>query len=259
MEDPAPHDNDDSMSMSEKSGSEHGLTKQVTNGSITSKSGQVHDATSTPTAVRSEQSTWTPAMPPPPRPNFKATPTSAQPSNHSAQDSSQESVTTVTEERPSNARQRTVSSKNSAQETTKPVTRKRSHEEIDRRQATEEEEDIAEDDEYANDEFNEPANPISPFDWEDLELRHHRQMSDCAKQEQALYGQFDELCRVSFLKPYQQGNNPDQLTIKPQYFKVWAESGAEHETTRGFKRMRTQVTLVQHHEEELEKKRQHCK
>jgi hypothetical protein len=197
MENPTPHDQDDSRSMSEKSDSDQGLTKQTTNNSGTHVNGQLYD--STPTTVRGEQSSGTPAMPPPPRPNFKATPTSAQPSSHSQQDSSQELSVTSSEKKHGSGRQRTTSSKGSSQETTKPVTRKRSHEEIDRRQAAEDldDQDDEGNDEEASDEFKEPANAISPFDWEGLQQRYHDQMQHCADQEQDVYRQFGELCDVS--------------------------------------------------------------
>jgi hypothetical protein len=198
MENPTPHDQDDSRSMSEKSVSDQGLTKQTTTNSATHVNGQMYD--STPTTVRGEQSTGTPAMLPPPRPNFKATPTSAQPSSHSQQDSNQDLPVASSEKKRGSGRQRTTSSKDPTQETTKPVTRKRSHEEIDRRPAAEDSDDQDDEshDEEANDEFKEPANAISPFDWEGLQQRYHDQMRHCGQQEQELYRQFEELCSVSF-------------------------------------------------------------
>ena len=200
MESPTPQDKDDSRSASEKSSSDQGHRQQNSNSSTTLKNGQTPDAT--PTAVRSEQSIGTPLMLPPPKPNFKATPTSAQPSAHSVQEGpSQEFGAPVTEKKRSSDRQRTTSSKNPSQEPAKPVTRKRSHEEIDQRQAAEEvdNEDDDGNDEDATDEFNEPANAISPFDWENLERRYHQQTQDCTEQEQDLYRQFSELCQVSLL------------------------------------------------------------
>ena len=198
MENPTPHDQDDSRSMSEKSVSDQGLTKQTTTNSATHVNGQLYD--STPTTVRGEQSTGTPAMLPPPRPNFKATPTSAQPSSHSQQGSNQDLPVASSEKKRGSGRQRTTSSKDPAQETTKPVTRKRSHEEIDRRPSAEDSDDQDDEshDEEANDEFKEPANAISPFDWEGLQQRYHDQMRHCGQQEQELYRQFEELCSVSF-------------------------------------------------------------
>jgi hypothetical protein len=202
MENPTPHENDDSRSVSEKSNSDQSLAKQASQSSSTQKNSQMPD--STPTAVRSEQSSWTPAMPPPPRPNFKATPTSAQPSSHSSQDSSQTLPAASAEQKHASGRQRTTSSKDASQEATRRVTRKRSHEEIDRRQAAEEvnddEDDHDDHDQDATDEFNEPANAISPFDWADLQRRYHHQAEDYDQQEQDLYRQFGELSNVSF--PY---------------------------------------------------------
>jgi hypothetical protein len=197
MENPTPHEPDHSRSMSEKSGSDQDLTKQPSNGSTTQKSGQMHD--STPTTSRGEQPTGTPAMPPPPRPNFKATPTSAQPSSHSTQDSSQDLSAASSEKKHGSGRQRTTSSRDSGQEATKPITRKRSHEEIDRRQAAEDVDDHDDEghDEEATDEFKEPANAISPFDWRNIEERYHDQVQYYHKQEQDLYRQFGELSNVS--------------------------------------------------------------
>ena len=204
MENPAPHDQDDTRSASEKSSSDQSLVKQASQSSSTQRNSQMPD--STPTAVRSEQSTWTPAMPPPPRPNFKATPTSAQPSSHFTQDSSQELPTAPAEKKHDSGRQRTTSSKDASQETPQQVTRKRCREEIDRRQAVEQVNDDDDDDDHddhdqdATDEFNEPANAISPFDWADLQRRYHDQVEDYDQQEQDLYRQFGELSNVSF--PY---------------------------------------------------------
>ena len=198
MDNPTPHDQDDSRSVSEKSTPDQGLTKQSSNGSATQKSGQMQD--STPTTVRGEQSTWTPAMPPPPRPNFKATPTSAQPSSHSQRDSSQDFAVAPVEKKQGSGHHRTSSSKDASQETTKSATRERSHEQIDRRQTTGElhDEDSNGHDQEATDEFKEPANAISPFDWMDLEQRYHQQVQGYAEQEQDLYRQFGELTNVKF-------------------------------------------------------------
>jgi hypothetical protein len=231
MENPTPHDQDESRSMSEKSGSEHDLTKQVSNSSTTQRNGHMHD--STPTATRGEQSIGTPAMPPPPRPNFKTTPNSAQPSNHSQRDSTQELLAASTEKKHGSGRQRTMSSKDSSQEPTKPITRKRSHEENDRRQVVEEVDDGDDDDEDedATDEFNEPANAISPFDWENLQQRYHDQMRHCGEQEQDLYREFSRLCNVSFLSrvKYQVTDNLSTSTsgptLDPSTRRIVASSG----------------------------------
>ena len=198
METPTPQDKDGSRSVSEKSSSDKEHTQQTPSRSTTLENRQMHDAT--PTAARSKQSIGTPAMPPPPKPNFKATPTSAQPSSHSTQDSSQEPSAAMTEKKRVSGSQCTTSSKDSSQEATKPVTRKRSHEEIDRRKAAEDvdNEDDDDDDVDATDEFNEPANAISPFDWTDLRRRYHQQVQYCSEQEQDLYRQFGELCQVRF-------------------------------------------------------------
>lgn len=68
--------------------------------------------------------------------------------------------------------------------------RKRSHTEAERQQTAA--------DESASDEDNEPANPISVFDWMELESRYHQQMDQYGAQEQDLYRSFSELCGVLY-------------------------------------------------------------
>lgn len=79
--------------------------------------------------------------------------------------------------------------------------------------------------------FNDPSNPLPPFDWTDLESRYHHKMNDYAHQEGEIYRSFHELCDVSiaFLAYL------TYLTIE-QYFAVWAETGHQHEVERSFKR-----------------------
>ena len=275
MENPTPHEQDDSRLVSENNGSDQGLTKQASNNSVTHVNGQMYD--STPTTVRNEQPSTTPAMPPPPRPNFKATPTSAQPSSHSTQDSSQTLPAPSVEKKHGNGRQRTTSSKDASQEATQRVTRKRSYEEIDRRQAAEEsdEEDEDDHDQDATHEFNEPANAISPFDWEELQQRYHDQVGEYRQQEEYLYRQFRELSEVSSTRNFNHsstdngstsssGPGPEpimrtRVAASGMYIGAASALLQSQLDTDIVHSMRTQVTLVQHHEQELEAKRLHCK
>ncbi|WPH02351.1 Hypothetical protein R9X50_00521400 [Acrodontium crateriforme] len=81
-----------------------------------------------------------------------------------------------------------------------------------------------------------PANQISPFDWEELEEKYHNRVKTWAVEEQKAFQEFSQLC---------------------DYFGRWAQTAHSHEVGRGFKRLKTQATFVQHEESELEKKREH--
>ncbi|KAK3054456.1 hypothetical protein LTR09_004725 [Extremus antarcticus] len=85
-------------------------------------------------------------------------------------------------------------------------------------------------------EMSDPSERIEDFDWENHETRYHKKMDEFRNSENEIIDEFQSLC---------------------QYFNVWAQAGADHEVERSFKRMRTQTTLVHHHESELEDKRQH--
>ncbi|KAK5172322.1 uncharacterized protein LTR77_003960 [Saxophila tyrrhenica] len=83
---------------------------------------------------------------------------------------------------------------------------------------------------------SDPEDRIENFDWTDHESRYHAKMNEFRETENEIVNEFRSLC---------------------QYFDVWARAGADQEVDRSFKRMKTQAALVQHHEDELEKTRQH--
>ncbi|GAB7334011.1 hypothetical protein MBLNU13_g06107t2 [Cladosporium sp. NU13] len=232
MEDPTTQGESNSQSASEK-GISDGDQKKRGSGSTTSfKPNQNQEDSTTPTANPPQGSQQQFTMAPPPRPNFKATPTSAQPSKSMSQASSQE----ASQELPAASSQTigngdhqpAASSEHHANDRTNATPRKRSHVEVDQEPTVHDQE--------SSDDDAEPADQIAPFDWVGLEQRYHHQMGQYATEEQELYRSFNELCG---------------------YFYVWAEAGHAHEVDRSFKRMKTQITLVQHNEEALESKRLH--
>ncbi|KAK1918566.1 hypothetical protein P3342_001485 [Pyrenophora teres f. teres] len=83
---------------------------------------------------------------------------------------------------------------------------------------------------------SDPADRITDFDWEDLHHRYHEAMKTCHGEEAALMHEWEALMN---------------------YFRVWAQSGHEHETDRTYSRLRTRTTFVQHEEDTLEQKRHH--
>ncbi|TLD07939.1 hypothetical protein E2P81_ATG10563 [Venturia nashicola] len=230
MEKPTNLSEADSRSMSERSTSDQDLKKRSTNS--TASSGSNHDQNDSRTPMNKslqngQQSSTTP-MAPPPKPNFKATPTSAQPLQSEDHEPDHNPPASLEDTTQDETRQQAQPSKLPIKSTPHATLRKRSHVEVDRQQPADDGDDTDED--------REPADSIAPFDWMELESRYHQQMHQYGAQEQELYGSFSELCN---------------------YFYVWAETGHGHEVDRSFKRMKTQITLVQHEEQELEKKRLH--
>ncbi|KAK5677921.1 hypothetical protein LTS10_009804 [Elasticomyces elasticus] len=82
----------------------------------------------------------------------------------------------------------------------------------------------------------EPDVKIVDFNWTDLEERYHKRMGELSATEDEIYAEFNDLCN---------------------FFGVWASTSQTHEVSRSYKRLKTQMTLVQHHEEGLEQKRNH--
>ncbi|KAK5687970.1 hypothetical protein LTR17_026603 [Elasticomyces elasticus] len=82
----------------------------------------------------------------------------------------------------------------------------------------------------------EPDVKIVDFNWTDLEERYHKRMGELGATEEQIYAEFNDLCN---------------------FFGVWASTSHTHEVSRSYKRLKTQTTLVQYHEDELEKKRNH--
>ncbi|KAK0795969.1 hypothetical protein LTR02_003854 [Friedmanniomyces endolithicus] len=99
---------------------------------------------------------------------------------------------------------------------------------------------------------SEPHDRIAEFDWTDLERRYHHRMEGLGATEHQIYDEFNQLCDVHNLHQAHDWNADDA-----QFFGVWAATSQVHEVDRSYKRLKTRMTLVQHHEEELERKRGH--
>ncbi|EMC95293.1 hypothetical protein BAUCODRAFT_47991, partial [Baudoinia panamericana UAMH 10762] len=81
-----------------------------------------------------------------------------------------------------------------------------------------------------------PEDKIAEYHWEDLQERYHNKMKELTAREAAIFTEFNQLC---------------------EFFACWAATSQIHEVDRSFKRLKTQVTFVQHEELELEQKREH--
>ncbi|KAF1836658.1 hypothetical protein BDW02DRAFT_566750 [Decorospora gaudefroyi] len=114
-------------------------------------------------------------------------------------------------------------------ETQRPASARRSHDGVDE-QADVNAEDLSEE------ENTDPAERIEDFDWDDLHHRYHEAIKKCHGDEAELMQEWESLMA---------------------YFRVWANSGHEHETDRTYSRLRTRMTYVQHSEAQLEQKRNH--
>jgi hypothetical protein len=190
MEDPTSQAEASSRSASERSASDPELKTRGSGSFMSSESARSQDESTTPTGMPhhgGQQPSAMSGMAPPPRPNFKATPSSAQPSQPiSSVD--QELPTLSTETTMNGGRQPPAPSKTVTKDTVHTTPRKRSHVEVDHQRTA--------DDDEATDEDNEPANSIAAFDWTELESRYHQQMNHFQTQEQDLYKSFGELCDV---------------------------------------------------------------
>lgn len=235
MEDSVTQGENNSRSASEKGVSDRDQKKRGSGSTASSKSNENQEDSTTPTANPPHGSQHF-AMAPPPKPNFKATPTSAQPSKSMSQSSNQE----ASQELPAASSQTIANhdhqpaapSKQSANDKSHATSRKRSHVEVDQEPTARDQE--------SSDEDAEPADQIATFDWMELETRYHRQMEHYAAEEQDLYRSFSELCGVmhALLAAI-------AIFAKPtQYFYVWAETGHAHEVERSFKRYRPSLEYL---------------
>ncbi|KAF1944101.1 hypothetical protein EJ02DRAFT_452714 [Clathrospora elynae] len=91
-------------------------------------------------------------------------------------------------------------------------------------------------DEGLEDEDTDPAEPIAEFDWDDLARRYHEAVNKCHGEEEELMREWESLMA---------------------YFRIWAQSGHEHETDRTHSRLRTRMTYVQNSEDTFEQRRNH--
>lgn len=194
MEDPTTHGEANSNSASERSVSDTNQKKRGSSNTASFKTNHNQEDSTTPKTDPPHASQQQSTMGPPPKPNFKATPTSAQPSTSMSQASSQ-----GPSQEQSGASSQTIGdgddqpaapSKHPANTTTHATPRKRSHVEVDQEPTAQ--------DQDSSDEDAEPADQISSFDWNELENRYHHQMEHYAAQEQDLYQSFHELCKVIF-------------------------------------------------------------
>jgi hypothetical protein len=191
MEDSNTYGEANSRSVSEKGVSDTEQKKRGAGSIASSKSNHNHEESTTP---KTKPPHGSQQMGPPPKPNFKATPTSAQPSKSMSQVSSQD----ATQEMPAASSQAiengddqpAAPSKQPANNTTHATSRKRSHVEIDHEPTAHDQE--------SSDEDAEPADRIAPFDWMELESRYHHQMDHYRVQEQELYQTFHDLCEVNY-------------------------------------------------------------
>lgn len=180
----------DSRSVSEKSTSDQDLKKRGSNSATSSGSshGQNGNNTPTNTPLHGGQQMSTTPMAPPPKPNFKATPTSAQPLQTEDQEPDRNLPASSEDTTQDETRQQAQPSKLPVKSTPHATPRKRSHVEVDRQEPADDGEDTDED--------REPADSIAPFDWMELESRYHQQMHQYGAQEQELYSSFSDLCNV---------------------------------------------------------------
>ncbi|KAF1912261.1 hypothetical protein BDU57DRAFT_458291 [Ampelomyces quisqualis] len=121
----------------------------------------------------------------------------------------------------------------SSEETERPPSAQQSNKNV----GHEEEEDEVDEKETDEDDIDsDPAEQIREFNWHELHQRYHDVMNDCHIQEAQLAQEWESLMN---------------------YFRVWAESGHDHETDRTFQRLKTRTSYVQHSEATLEQKRSH--
>ncbi|KAK6434715.1 hypothetical protein LTR95_009099 [Oleoguttula sp. CCFEE 5521] len=83
---------------------------------------------------------------------------------------------------------------------------------------------------------DDPAEPIEQFDWDNLCARYGKCMDDLTDRENQIWAEFNNLSNM---------------------FNAWVTASEQHEIVRSSKRLKTQTTLVRHHEGQLEEKRQH--
>lgn len=194
MEDSTTQGENNSRSASEKGIADTDPKKRGSGSTTSSKSRSDQEESTTPTANPPQAGQQQFTMAPPPRPNFKATPTSAQPSKSMSQASSQEAPQdlppTSSQTIGNGDHQPAAPFKQPANDKTHATPRKRSHVEVDQEPTAHDQE--------SSDEDAEPADQIASFDWRELEQRYHDQMDRYSTEEQDLYRSFNELCGVTY-------------------------------------------------------------
>lgn len=125
---------------------------------------------------------------PPPRPDFKATPNSAQPPQQIDTEQNREHPTPSTDKTRGGASRIPTSSKPD-KSTPRKANGKRPRDEPHQQKE-------ALNDDAATETFNDPSNSLAAFDWMELEARYHQEMDDYLKQEHEIFRSFRELCQV---------------------------------------------------------------
>lgn len=194
MEDSTTQGENNSRSASEKDIADADLKTRGSGSTASSKSEPNQEESTTPTANPPQGGQQQFTMGPPPRPNFKATPTSAQPSESTiralSQEASQDLPAASSRTTRNGGHQPAAPFKQPANDKTHATPRKRSHVEVDQEPTAQDQE--------SSDEDAEPADQIASFDWRELEQRYHDQMDRYSTEEQDLYRSFNELCGVTY-------------------------------------------------------------
>lgn len=197
MDNPEMNEQPGSDVSSEKAHVEHDEDEQQESNigsSPSSSQSQRSNETTTPavleTTHQNQPSTAAHTMAPPPIPNFKATPTSAQPAHLPESELDQEPPATPINKN-GGSKSRIPTSSKQEKSTARAINGKRRRDEPDQQQQP------PAFDDPATEAFNDPSNPLPPFDWTDLESRYHHKMNDYAQQEGEIYRSFHELCDVS--------------------------------------------------------------
>lgn len=119
---------------------------------------------------------------------------------------------------------------------------------------------------------SEPQDPLEVFAWRDLEQRYHDKIRELNLVEDGIIDEFDKLCDVSTY--HVEAHSLSMLTDRSTLVsgRTLCNSTKLNEAISGpsrtlyklykhtdlSRRLKTQMTLVQHHEDELEKRRNHC-
>ncbi|KAL6712078.1 hypothetical protein ACN47E_003121 [Coniothyrium glycines] len=162
-------------------------------------------------------------------------PSSPPPYDHTPKTASMDQNSGIKSELPKT--NRPVLQRMKSEETERPTSGQQVREDTD--ETAESEEEDREDDgenEEEEEEDTDPADPIAEIDWDDLHQRYVDSVRNCEGQE------------IELMKEW---------TSLTEYFRIWAESGHDHETDRASSRLRTRMVYVQHSEEILEQKRAH--
>lgn len=76
-----------------------------------------------------------------------------------------------------------------------------------------------------------PEEALTNFEWQDLELRYHRQVDELNSVQDGIMSEFEGLSNVR--TPFLMARH---LLMEAQFFARWADVGSKHEIDRSFKR-----------------------